>query len=377
MKDLETVVANALKHADIEIGGKKAWDITIHDKRFYRRVIRERQLGLGEAYMDGWWDAARIDEFVAHLLESDISSKIKLSPDVIALGFVESMKWQLTNKQDIKRAHKNASHHYNIGNDLYERMLDKRMIYSCAYWQNGAKTLDEAQEAKLDLICRKLQLKKGMTLLDIGCGWGGFVEFAAKKYGVVATGISPAAEQVKIAKKRTKGLKVKILQQDYREVKGSFDRIVSIGMLEHVGIKNYPTFFATCDKLLAPGGMMLHHTIGSNNPHNPAETAWIDKYIFPGGMLPTIAEIAKPIEGTFVIEDLHNFGPDYDKTLMAWHRNFLKHYDEISDTYDEQFKRMWEYYLLSCAGIFRIRGIHLWQIIMRRPERSDTYKAVR
>lgn len=377
MKDLETVVKEALAHADIELNGKKPWDITVHDKRLYRRILRERQLGLGEAYMDGWWDAPKVDEFIARILEVDIAAKVKPSPMTLALGVTEALKWQLSNTQTIKQARQNASHHYNIGNDLYERMLDKRMIYSCGYWQNGAKNLDEAQEAKLDLICRKLQLKKGMTLLDIGCGWGGFAEFAAKKYGVIVTGISPAAEQVKLAKKRTKGLKVKILQQDYREVEGSFDRIVSIGMLEHVGVKNYPEFFKVCNRRLAPGGMMLHHTIGSNTPYNAQEAAWIDKYIFPGGMIPTIAEVAQPVEGLFVIEDLHNFGPDYDKTLMAWHKNFVTHYDEISDKYDERFKRMWEYYLLIFAGIYRIRGLQLWQFVMRRPERSDVYKAVR
>lgn len=377
MNELERTIAEALKYADIEINGTRPWDIRIKDKRLYRRVLRDQQLGLGEAYMDGWWDVPKVDEFIARLIEADAPSKIKPSSAAVLHGITEALKWQFTNKQDIKKARKNASHHYNIGNDLYERMLDKRMIYSCAYWSGGAKTLNEAQEAKLDLICRKLELKKGMTLLDIGCGWGGFAEYAAKKYGVVVTGISPAAEQVKLAKKRTKGLKVKILQQDYRETKGSFDRIVSLGMLEHVGIKNYPDFFDTCERLLAPGGMMLHHTIGGNKPYVASEAEWIDKYIFPGGMIPTIAEIAGAVERKFVIEDLHNFGPDYDKTLLAWHQNFLKHYDELSGTYDERFKRMWEYYLLIFAGMFRIRELQLWQFVMRRPERSKVYKAIR
>ena len=364
------MIKQLLAQADVKIGGSRPQDIVVHDERLYNRVVRYRELGLGEAYMDGWWDCKRIDKLVANVLTTDLRSSLKLSPSIILAAAPG-----LINQQTLQRARANAEHHYNIGNDLYERMLDKRMIYSCGYWQN-ARTLDEAQEHKLDLICRKLQLKKGMTILDIGCGWGGFAEFAARKYGAVVTGISPAAEQVKIARARTKGLPVKILQKDYRELSGSFDRIISIGMFEHVGPKNYKTFFETCDRLLAPGGLMLHHTIGVNG-QDKYGNPFIRKYIFPGGRLPSLAQINQAVADRFVIEDVHNFGPDYDKTLLAWHHNFVTHYDEIKDRYDERFKRMWEFYLLICAGSFRVRNVQLWQIVMRRVEPSETYITAR
>ncbi|MBI3888958.1 cyclopropane fatty acyl phospholipid synthase [Candidatus Saccharibacteria bacterium] len=376
MTKLEKTVEELFQHADIKLGGTRPQDVTINNPAVYGRVLRDRELGLGESYMDGWWDSPQPDAFITRILSADLASQVKLSPAIIASGAKSVVSASFSNRQSVKKAKKNAEHHYNIGNDLYELMLDKRMIYSCGYWK-GAKTLDQAQENKLDLICRKLQLKKGMTLLDIGCGWGGFAEFAATKYGVKVTGISPAIEQVKKAKERTKGLNVTILQKDYRHMTGSFDRIVSIGMLEHVGVKNYQTFFESCNALLKPGGMMLHHTIGSNQTYNPSEAKWIDKYIFPGGVIPTIPEVVTPAQKYFVVEDIQNFGPDYDKTLMAWHKNFVKSYPKIKDSYDERFYRMWEYYLLMFAAGFRTRNLQLWQFVMTRHEVTPRYDAPR
>jgi len=252
MTGAERTVRDLFALADVKVNGKRPFDIQVHDQRFYGRVLRGRELALGESYMDGWWDAKQLDELVSRVLAADIRSKLRISPALIKTVLTSTV----LNRQTNRRAKRNAAHHYNIGNDLYERMLDKRMIYSCAYWKD-AKNLDDAQTAKLDLICRKLQLKKGMTLLDIGCGWGGFAEYAARTYGVKVTGITPAAEQVKIAKKRTKGLPVRILQKDYREISGTYDRIVSIGMLEHVGPKNYKDFFGRCNDMLAQGGLTV------------------------------------------------------------------------------------------------------------------------
>ncbi|HUD07373.1 MAG TPA: cyclopropane fatty acyl phospholipid synthase [Candidatus Saccharimonadales bacterium] len=370
MRDKEALTS-LLALADIKIDGKRPFDIQVHDDRLYRRVLRHRELGLGEAYMDGWWDTKQLDVLVEKILSANVREKIKVTP-AIATTFLMSF---VLNRQTKSRASKNASFHYNIGNDLYERMLGKRMMYSCAYW-NGAKNLDEAQEAKLDLICRKLQLKRGLTLLDIGCGWGGFAEFAAKNYGVVVTGITPAKEQVKLAKKRVEGLNVKILQKDYRDLTGSFDRIVSIGMLEHVGPKNYRQFFKTCNEHLNDGGLMLHHTIGLNSSTH-SMNPWLDKYIFPGGVVPSLTQISKAVEKLLIIEDVHNIGPDYDKTLMAWYANFAKRYPEIKDHYDERFYRMWTFYLLICAGAFRARHLQLWQVVMRKIQPSDKYVTAR
>lgn len=376
MSKLESTVNDLLKQADVIVGGSRPQDITITNPGLYARVLSERELGVGEAYMDGWWTSKRPDQAITQLITADLASKVKLSPSMIASGAKDVVKYSLINRQSVARAKANAQHHYNIGNDLYEAMLDKRMIYTCGYWKT-AKTLEQAQIDKMDLICRKLKLKKGMTLLDIGCGWGGFSEYAAKEYGVKVTGITPAEEQVKIAKSRTKGLSVKILQKDYRDMTGQFDRIVSVGMLEHVGLKNFPVFFKQCHQLLKPGGMMLHHTIGSNTPQDVTSFRWLDRYIFPGGYVPTMSELLTPAQKYFVIEDVQNFGPDYDKTLVAWHKNFVKNYPKISDKYDERFYRMWEYYLLMCAAGFRTRNTHLWQFVMTRQEVSPRYDAPR
>jgi cyclopropane-fatty-acyl-phospholipid synthase len=371
MSDARSTVEELLTLADIKVGGRRAFDIQVHDERFYNRLMSQGELALGESYMDGWWDVKSLDQLITRILAANLRQKVNLRLPMVKLAVVGALR----NRQTVSRARRNAAHHYNIGNDLYERMLDKRMIYSCAYWAK-AKTLDKAQEAKLDLVCRKLYLKPGMTLLDIGCGWGGFAEYAARKYRVKVTGITPAAEQVKVARQRVKGLPVKILQKDYRFMTGKFDRVVSIGMLEHVGVKNYKRFFGKCDDLLTDGGIMLHHTIGGLRSVT-STGPWMDKYIFPGGVLPSLHQISRALGQRLVIEDVHNFGPYYDKTLMAWHANFVKRYPEISDKYDERFYRMWNFYLLSCAGSFRARNIQLWQIVMRKVEVSDTYVAVR
>lgn len=357
--------------SNIKIGGRRPQDIVVHDERVYRRVLRDGGLGLGESYMDGWWDARKLDEFFNHLFAADIESKLKPGPKHV----IAAVDAKLRNQQSASRAKRNAEHHYNIGNDLYQRMLDPHMAYTCAYWKR-TKSLKKAQEQKFELVCQKLGLKKGMRVLDLGCGWGGFLTYAAKHYGIQGVGITPAAEQVAIARKRTRGLDVEIRQQDYREATGTFDRVVSIGILEHIGTKNYRTFFDVCNRVLAPGGMMLHHTIGGNNDQRRRDP-FMNKYIFPGGVIPSLSQISRAVEDKFVIEDVHNIGPDYDKTLMAWHKNFIDHYDEIKDVYDERFKRMWEYYLLICAAAFRQRQLQLWQIVMRRVEESDTYNGIR
>jgi cyclopropane-fatty-acyl-phospholipid synthase len=369
-KEQETV-QKLLSAAGIKVNGSGPIDIQVHNDRFYKKALSGRELGIGEAYMDGWWSAKHLDETVARLLNSNIRDNLSITPSIV----MHVLRGAVANQQKQKRAYKNASAHYDIGNDLYSLMLDKRMIYSCGFWQT-AKNLEDAQEAKLDRICKKLYLKKGMKLLDIGCGWGGFSEYAAKNYGVEVVGVSPALEQVKVAKERTKGLKVTIKQQDYREIKGKFDRIVSIGMLEHVGQKNYKAFFEKCSELLKDDGLMLHHTIG-NTKSTTAADPWTSKYIFPGGVIPSLAQLAKSTEKLLLIEDLENFGPDYDKTLMAWQANFVRNYPKLKDEYDERFYRMWEYYLLSSAGAFRARRIQLWQIVMRKMLPSESYRGYR
>ncbi len=360
-----------LERVGIEVGGDKPCDIHVHDSRMWDRVIRDREFGLAETYQEGWWDANELDRFLTVAQSADLRDMVKPGPKLMALA----ARAAIQNRQSVKRARYNASAHYDIGNDLYERMLDKRMIYSCAYW-NNAVDLDSAQEAKLDLICRKLGLESGMTLLDVGCGWGGFSQFAAERYDVRVTGISPAAEQVKVAKERCAGLPVDIRQLDYRHLDGRFDRIVSVGMMEHVGPRNFGTFFDKCVELLNPEGMMLHHTIGSNVSKNRTDP-WFDKYIFPGGVLPSLSQISRAAESVWSIEDVHNFGPDYDRTLMEWSRNISSRWDEIP-SYDEHFRRTWNYYLMGSAASFRVRILQLWQIVFTRSKRElPTYRSVR
>jgi cyclopropane-fatty-acyl-phospholipid synthase len=304
------------------------------------------------------------------MITADLRRAIRPTPRLL----VDVARQSLANRQTVRRARANARHHYDIGNDLYSAMLDRRMVYSCAYW-DGADTLDAAQEAKLDLICRKLHLEPGMRLLDIGCGWGALVQFATERYGVRAVGISPATHQLALARERLAGTAIELRDDDYRRVSGTFDRITSVGMMEHVGPRNLGRFFRACDRLLAPSGMMLHHTIAvlrSKHSTNP----WIDRYIFPGGVLPSLAQIARASEPGWVVEDLHNFGRDYDRTLMAWHANLEERWDDLP-AYDERFRRMWRFYLLSCAGAFRARDLQLVQIVFRRTGMAEPYVGAR
>lgn len=364
------ICVDLLTDAGVPVGGSEPHAIRVHDERLWARVIAQRQLGFGEAYMDGWWDCDRLDEMLARVISVDAANRIPLRPQIAWHALVSS----LSNHQTKRRAVINAKRHYDIGNDLYERMLDKRMIYTCGYWQH-ADDLDSAQEAKLDLVCRKLELQPGMRVLDIGCGWGGFLQFAAERYGIIGTGISPALQQVQRARERCAGLPVTIEPLEYRELQGTYDRVVSIGMLEAVGPKNLKLFFDTCDRVLAPDGMMLHHTIGATVSKQHSDP-FFDRYIFPGGVLPSLAQFSRAAEPNWVIEDVHNFGPDYDRTLMQWNANIEARWHEIPH-YDERFRRMWRFYILGSAGGFRARSLQLWQIVMRRKGRAPRYTAAR
>ena len=359
-----------LAKANVPLNSIEPWSIHVHNEKLWDRIVEYRQLGLAEAYMDGWWDCEAIDEMLSRLLSIDVLSILK--PSLALAGHVA--KSTLLNRQTKARAAKNARHHYNIGNDLYSRMLDSEMVYSCAYW-NGASTLQGAQEAKLDLICRKLHLEPGMRILDIGSGWGGFLRYATSRYRVEGVGISPAENQIELARSKSVGLPIEFIQMDYRDLSGQFDRVVSVGMMEHVGPKNLKTFFQKCDDLLTPDGIMLHHTI-SSNVSKLVTDPFFDRYIFPGGVLPSLAQISSAIENKLVIEDVHNFGPDYDLTLMQWHKNINKHWHEIPE-YDERFKRMWNYYLLSSAAGFRARNLQLLQLVFRKPVSRKTYQTSR
>lgn len=357
--------------ADVRLNGERAWDIQVHNEGFYDRVFRDPSLGLGESYMEGWWDARALDELLFRIFRANIEERFKPS---------WGMKWaylkaKLFNRQSKSGSMKVINEHYQLGNDLYENMLDGLMTYSCGYWKN-AKTLDEAQVAKYDLIARKLGLQKGMRVLDIGCGWGGFSKYVSENYGVSVVGITLSSNQAEYAKKLCQGLPVEIRVQDYRDVDETFDRVVEIGMFEHVGVKNYRTFMEMVHKCLTDDGLVMLHTIGSNQSHIAGDP-WIDKYIFSGGQLPSIAQIGTSIEGLFVMEDWHNFSADYDKTLMAWDANFDRNWDKIKANYSDPFYRMWKFYLMSCAASFRSRSIQLWQVVLSKKGVLGGYETVR
>ncbi len=363
-------VQNRLNSADIIINGNRPFDIQVKDERFYHRVLLNGSLGLGEAYMDGWWECQRLDEFFNKLLGITPYEKARRFKEfgLIVRAAISNMQTGLRSSEVVKK-------HYDIGNELYKNMLDKRMVYTCAYWKN-AENLDEAQEAKLDLICRKLDLQPGQYILDIGCGWGSFAKYAAEKYGVSVVGISISKKQIKLAQVLCQGLPVEIRFQDYRDINEKFDHIVSIGMFEAVGFKNFRTFMEVTSKNLNPKGLFLLQTIGSKKS-NRSTDIWLDKYIFPNGVIPSQKQISAATEGIFVMEDWHNFRADYDKTLMQWYKNFIKNWEKINDSYDERFYRMWTYYLLLCAGAFRASKNQLWQIVYSKIGVPGGYNSVR
>lgn len=358
--------------AGIKINGDKPWDITVHNQEFFPVVLEEGSLGFGESYMAGWWDAEAVDQCLFRILRARLEDNLKPTWEMRWNFF----KAKLFNLQNRSGSMKVIDIHYQLGNDLFEEMLGSTMAYSCGYWKD-AKTLDEAQRAKFDLIARKLGMKKGMRVLDIGCGWGGFAKHIAQNYGVEVVGITLSENQAAYARKACKGLSVEIRVQDYRDIKEQFDRVVEIGMFEHVGLKNYRPFMEGVYRCLKDDGLFMLHTIGTDTSETGAGDPWIDKYIFPHGHLPSIAQIGTSIEGLFVMEDWHNFGPDYDKTLMAWDANFERGWKKIEASYPPPFYRMWKYYLLSCAGGFRARTIQLWQVVLSKDGVLGGHNSVR
>lgn len=367
---VERAVAKLLSTAGVTLNGSAPYDPQIHHQRFYQRVLAQGSLGLGESYMDGWWDCDALDELVSHLLTAQLERHIHSWR--LLLPFLWS---RLINLQSTSRAFTIGRRHYDLGNDLYTAMLDARMTYTCGYWQQ-ATTLDQAQEAKLDLVCRKLNLQHGQRVLDIGCGWGSFAGFAAAKYGATVVGVTVSKEQVALAKARYSTLPVEFRLADYRTLRETFDHIVSLGMFEHVGVKNYRTYFQVARRCLADQGLFLLHTIGGN--HSVYSTdPWIEKYIFPNSMLPSAAQITAAAENLFVLEDWHSFGTDYDKTLLAWWHNVEQHWPELAAKYGERFYRMWRFYLLACAGSFRSRKNQLWQIVLSPNGVHGGYQSIR
>ena len=361
----EAIVRELFGLAGIEIGGTRPGDIQVHDPRFYERLLKDASIGLGESFMDGWWDTDALDVLIDKVMRANLKQKVTGNWRLKVL----TAKAVLMNLQSKALSSGSVEAHYDIGNDLYTRMLDERMVYTCAYWKD-ATDLTSAQEAKLDLVCRKVGIKPGMRVLDLGCGWGGFASWAAEKYGATVLGVTLSKDQVSLGNEKWKHLPVELRLCDYRDVQGTFDRVVSIGMMEHVGPKNHRDMMAVIDRCLVDDGVALVHTIANNRSLRHG-TAFIEKYIFPNAVAPSIAQIGRAIEGLFVLEDLHNIGPDYDPTLMAWWANFDRTYSEISARYDRRFYKMWQFYLLAAAGASRSRDGQLYQMVFTKIGRSQ------
>jgi cyclopropane-fatty-acyl-phospholipid synthase len=356
-------VQEILALADVELNGPDPWDLQVHDERFYDRALSHGSIGLGESYMDGWWDVPQLDEFFTRVQKAELNQKVR----TFSVAWLAA-KGRLLNRQTKSASARVAREHYDRGNELYVAMLDQNMQYTCAYWPH-AKKLDEAQEHKLHLICRKLYLKPGMRVLELGCGFGGLARFIAKEYGCEVVSYNISHEQINFARQFCADLPVRLEEKDYREAAHEpeqFDRVASIGLCEHIGPKNYRSFLELAHSKLKNGGLFLLHTIGGNKSLT-ATDPWIDKYIFPGGVCPSIPQLAAAMQNLWVMEDWHNFGPDYDRTLMAWWENFDKHYCTLDkQKYDQRFYRMWKLYLLMSAGAFRARRLQLWQIVLSR-----------
>ncbi len=369
MSSAKDKIHELVSYTDVKINGDQPWDIQVKDEKFYNRVLSGGALGLGESYMDGLWECEDMHIMFEKVLRAGLEEKVQPLTMLIPIA-----KAWIVNRQSKSKAFDIGEHHYDIGNDMYERMLDKRMTYTCGYWKN-ATTLDEAQEAKLDLICRKIGLKAGDHVLDIGCGWGSFAGFAAEKYNAKVTGITVSKEQIALAQEKYKGFDVEFRYQDYRDVNEKFDHIVSVGMFEHVGPKNYKTYMEMVNRCLKDDGLFLLHTIGTNHTKT-ATDAWLDKYIFPGGILPTLAQVANASEHYLYQRDFENFGGDYARTLLAWQENFDASFPDLTG-YDQRFYRMWRFFLLSAAGGFLANRNALWQFVFSKKEYSSDYYSVR
>lgn len=355
---IRAAVQQSFARAGIRFGGDSPWDIQVHDERFFAKTLKYGHLGFGESYMDAWWDCPDISAMVGRIFKTGLDRQLRFQWTFL-LGY---LKATLRNVQQKSRSVENVRRHYDIGNDLYKLMLGRRMVYSCNNWQD-ARDLNAAEDDKLAFVSQRLDLKPGMKVLDIGCGWGSFAAYAAEKYGVEVLGITLSKEQAELGRQLCADLPVEIQLRDYRDLNGKFDRIVSLGMFEHVGYKNYRKYMEIARRCLRDGGRFYLSTIGTNESTH-CTNSWINTYIFPNSMLPSIKQIGAAIDGLFNMDELRDWAASYDKTLMAWWSNFRNGWSSLEARYGERFRRMWEFYLLSSAGAFRSGKLQVWQIVL-------------
>lgn len=354
--------------AGLTLGQRDDCDVVVHDPAVFSRWLTDGSLGLGETYMDGAWDAARLDDVFAKLQRLSSGDKRRLFRSWQTVALVAASR--VANRQSERRARMVTEEHYDLGNDFFAAWLDARMIYSCAVWGDG-DDLDAAQRRKLDLVATKLALAPGMRVLDLGCGWGGAARYLAETYDVHVTAVNIAREQLGRAREHCRDADVSVVECDYRALterfgERAFDAVYSLGMIEHVGWKNYPRYMAETRGVLREGGRSLIQTIGATRSLTQVADPWIDRYIFPNGMLPSMAQLTRAAERLLVLEHVENLGPHYDRTLLAWNERFQAHVGRGGHGLSTRFVRMWTYYLLSCAGMFRARTSQLWQVVFAR-----------
>ena len=365
-----------LEAADVQIDGRRHWDLQVHDPAVWTDVLRHGSLGLGDSYVRGAWDCEALDELFTRLLRAG-ADRTAARLNRLAV-WRQTLTERLLNLQSPARSRQAIRQHYDGHPEVYAAMLDPWRIYSCGFWQQ-ASNLNEAQEHKLRLIGDKLQLQPGQRVLDIGCGWGGLAAYLADHYNVSVVGITLSPEQQQTALQLWPDRPLRFLLCDYRSLaqleEQPFDRVVSVGMYEHVGPRNGHRFFQTVAQSLRDDGLMLLHTIGDRRRARAAShDAWINRHIFPNGRLPAAAELADALGDAFLIEDWHPFGLDYDRTLMAWQANVDRAWPDLEARISadegamaaQEFQRFWRYYLLSCAGFFRSRQGQLWQLVLSK-----------
>lgn len=376
---IKRIVSDLMARADVTLNGSRCWDIQVHNDRFYRRVLRG-SLGLGESYMDGDWEVESLDSLFSRFFSADLRGEILYQINHLLL----ILQARLLNLQSPTRARAVAEAHYDIDHRMYELFLGPYNQYTCCFF-NGTDDLQQAEVNKLEMICQKLELNENDRVLDIGCGWGGFAKYAAATRGCEVTGITISSEQAEYARNYTAGLPVDILEADYRDLPdrglAAFDKILICGMIEHVGYKNYPGLMHVVHQMLDDDGLFLLHTIG-NSEETVISDPWIERYIFRNSMVPSMEHIVGALRRLFVVQDWENYGHFYSKTLRCWHENFERNWESIkqiasSKPFDERFRRMWNYYLLSSKAAFDREKLLLWQIVMSKVgTRSSVYRRV-
>ena len=355
-------LAQLLASADIHLNGSRPWDIQIKHPQTLQRLLSLGGFALGESYMDGWWECQAIDLMIERAMCAGLQEKL-----ATPRAWWESFKGRMRPRDGVGQSRIVGRMHYAVGNQVFQAMLDPYMAHSCAYWVEGAQTLEEAQIAKLEMVCRKLQLRPGMRVLDMGCGWGSFMRYAAEHYGVTVLGLSNVPHQIELGKTLARHLPVQFELSDYAQFntdgKSKFDRIVSIGTFEQLGQAHVAAFFETAKRCLKDDGWMLLQTQGKSNRQRLLD-AWNDKYIYPQGYLPRLDEVTQASEAHFVVEDVHNIGADHDRTLLHWHQRFEMAWPQLRLSHDERFYRMWRFHLLSSAASFRTRHHQMWQLVL-------------